>query len=606
MLLVVVALFDIAILVVLVWIFLLNVTSKQVQYATISFCYIGILASLLPIALLPLDIGITILDVNSNGNLNSIILRLWRILYILLFVLCWIVYPILFEYEMCGEFNWKCKLKTSLRRNRRFWLIQLTCFILLVLFCVLIFQKYDLQTILPLICIAGGHIWGMIQITLLWGFGLISVPKYIKNIIFSDKFSGKYKLDNLYISLYTLDDCRAINQHETDQLKNQIYYLYTNLTDRRLRDMLSIIIKSFNFDLNDLKKSKLIEKWEIDKYRIKFNPDNVSLETIIELNRLLKITLAERNRIENQWFQILDECWKLEDKLINLPHSNTIQEDGFLLVGFNQQNNKFKHELLNSQKFDILSNKNDIEYDLNDGQTSFYMRKCVRRYINYFVFIITVILSFSIIIAEAGIYFQSINLSLFSYILNLISKSNFIYYPIKILLVELICIILLLYLYLCTYWVLWSIKLPKKYGIYFHNQTDGSCLVFLSQFMCKLATALCFHYLALIRVNGTTFDTFYGKPMHFLPRIVGNDFNSMYFPLFVTFLSIINALNLQQRFMKSTGLYCLFFDYYGIEELYNMNRETMSSEFNAIIADGKRIADSQRRIKNNEQDFQDI
>ena len=78
-------------------------------------------------------------DVDSSYNTIKI---LWRILYLTVLILSWIIIPIAQEYENAGDFEPKLKLKRSLKNNLIVVLIGLIALVVFVIYLVFIKKSF--------------------------------------------------------------------------------------------------------------------------------------------------------------------------------------------------------------------------------------------------------------------------------------------------------------------------------------------------------------------------------------------------------------------------------------------------------------------------------
>ena len=124
----------------------------------------------------------------------------------------------------------------------------------------------------------------------------------------------------------------------------------------------------------------------------------------------------------------------------------------------------------------------------------------------------------------------------------------------------------LLYVCLCTYLAIFSMKLPGFYGLYDNNQTDPSNLAWSAFFLTRLITPLCYNYLLMIKVTGTYFDDVMGV-IDLVP-VIGQDF-AVFFPLSIIFFVFMNLFNVYGKILTMVGLgnYSYSSSGYAVEKL---------------------------------------
>lgn len=113
------------------------------------------------------------------------------------------------------------------------------------------------------------------------------------------------------------------------------------------------------------------------------------------------------------------------------------------------------------------------------------------------------------------------------------------------------CMIPLSYMVCTAYWSIFRLKVAGWYGLYPNHNTDTSSLLWCASMLARLAAPLCYHFLLLIRVKGTTFQAIMGQ-MNVVP-VVGQSFNEI-FPVLVFVLCLCNLLNLYSRLVQLFSL----------------------------------------------------
>ncbi|KAF7456920.1 LMBR1-like conserved region family protein [Cryptosporidium felis] len=603
----------------LVWRYIGEIASDDVNPLTAFSCYLGITISISPIVLLPLDITNSLLLGTQVNYFNYNLKNFWKAAYFMLFILCWVIYPILIEYELSGGFDSRSKLRASLKRNKKHWTLQIIAIFISSLSYYIFIKTPDSKFSITTICILAAHYWGMTQITFLWGFGLAVIPNYIKNSI---KTKYDYKsindLNRCYSLLDNLEEYKAVNIHEINSVNYQLNYLFSITNDEFLKNIIGEMIKKINNENRisigkDSNGRKSIPS--ILTSHKKVERDTYCLEDLIELNRELKLLISEERRIQHQLRLVLNKCWKLEDEF-EISFNQNDDDHMPLMFDLNnllqmkiQKKNPTDDtiQVIDSKLHRKMSEKCNLVFEISSNnyyEVFYYFPKLLKKLSSEIIqnthfksvfYALTLFTSLNIVIAEATIYFPNVNIFFYSHILKICSRISHWNYYLGAILIYAICLYLLIYLYICTFCGLFYFKIPKKYGIYFDKQTDGSCIVFFSQFLSKLSAALCFHYLSILKIEKTSFGAFYSRKMQYLPIFVGKNFNLFIFPMLVVLNYIINIFELQEKLMKNSGIYFLFFDYYVFDEhSLGLDREIDSHEKIERISNGKRISEIQR------------
>lgn len=100
---------------------------------------------------------------------------MWTVYYFTAFSLCWIVFPFLCEFVNTGEFTIIGKLRTSVKNFLIFYSIAAALFVLFLIY--LWAQKaFNSNNFIGFI-IALSNAWGLFQIIIFLGYGIITVPQ---------------------------------------------------------------------------------------------------------------------------------------------------------------------------------------------------------------------------------------------------------------------------------------------------------------------------------------------------------------------------------------------------------------------------------------------
>jgi len=120
-----------------------------------------------------------------------------------------------------------------------------------------------------------------------------------------------------------------------------------------------------------------------------------------------------------------------------------------------------------------------------------------------------------------------------------------------------LCVIPLTYMTYTAYFSIFRLRVPGWYGLYGNHNTDMGSLLWCSSTLARLAAPLCYHFLLLIRVRGTTFQQFMGK-MNVVP-VLGESFND-FFPMIIVLLCVFNLLNIYSRIVRCLTLGTIDFE----------------------------------------------
>ena len=124
-------------------------------------------------------------------------------------------------------------------------------------------------------------------------------------------------------------------------------------------------------------------------------------------------------------------------------------------------------------------------------------------------------------------------------------------YDYGLLSMQMLCLILLTYILVCSYIGLFRLKLKGKYGLYKNNHTDPGNLCWGSFIMARLTPPLCYNFLMFIKIKESIFNEVYGI-LNLVP-ILGKAF-SVFFPSLLVVFALLNYFNIFARIMGWFGL----------------------------------------------------
>ena len=121
--------------------------------------------------ILPMDIY----ETSLNGEQQPGIRLAWLIVYDINFFLCWLILPLVQEFEDSGQFTRPSKLKEALKTNGIMILAVIIGAVLLVIYLVIVGEFTIVQLPSVFATIVNG--FGLTLVSVMLGFGLVSFPK---------------------------------------------------------------------------------------------------------------------------------------------------------------------------------------------------------------------------------------------------------------------------------------------------------------------------------------------------------------------------------------------------------------------------------------------
>lgn len=104
----------------------------------------------------------------------------WEILYWTIYVLSWLILPIIQEYELGDGFTFREKFLIAIKRNLMTYGIFMGLFLVLVVY-LLVVKDLSTQNIIAVLT-SLSNAWGILLIIILNGYGLVAFPRMILSL----------------------------------------------------------------------------------------------------------------------------------------------------------------------------------------------------------------------------------------------------------------------------------------------------------------------------------------------------------------------------------------------------------------------------------------
>ncbi|EOX98734.1 LMBR1-like membrane protein isoform 3 [Theobroma cacao] len=458
------------------------------------------------IILVPADIWTTIVDHSSGG-----ISFFWSLSYWSTFLLTW-------GYEDAGDFTMAERLKTSIHGNLVFYLcVGSIGLVGLILF--IIFRKNWSGGILGF-AMACSNTFGLVTGAFLLGFGLSEIPKGIwKNVDWT--VSQKVLSHKVAKMAVKLDDAHqefsnviVVAQATSNQIsKRDPLRPYMNIIDSMLHQMLkedpSFKPQGGRFGENDMD----------------YDTDEKSMAT---LRRRLRIAREEYCRYRSEYMSFVLEALELEDTVKNYERRDA--------TGW-----KFISSFRPERKGRLGASLDMLE---------FIWRCVLRKQLEKLLAIILGCMSAALLLAEATILPNGVDLSLFSILINSVGKQE--------MLVQVAAFIPLMYMCVCTYYSLFKIGMLMFYS-FTPKQTSSVSLLMICSMVARYAPPISYNFLNLIHLPGNR-KTIFEKRMGNIDDAVpffGKGFNKIY-PLIMVIYTLLLVTNFFDRVIDYFGNWKLF------------------------------------------------
>ncbi|CDW74239.1 UNKNOWN [Stylonychia lemnae] len=450
-----------------------------VRFITFIGWYIGFAM----IALLPMDM----LFVEEQEATKTTLENMWTIYYFTSFSMCWIVFPYLCEYVSVGEFTVTSQNSNDFSNNFLGFVIALS------------------------------NAWGLFQIIIFLGYGIVTVPQACFKHTGVEKL---YKYQMFKISYY-----------ETNYERSQVHM------EQLIRDTLTLKNCMRSNDQNHFYLKIVLSNCpeEALTYVVPYDSrEQIQLdyirgdyESLVQLNKDCKWAALDLVRKEVQYEQELENAFYYEDLYRNQQTS----------ADYRIYSRLFK---LRQGKFGRCRDK-----------TYFIWNIIIMPKLYNIIGLIAIALSLQILAGE-----MIILLELKYSLLSLIPQTT-----IGQIISNVYSLILLFYLTFCIYYGCFNVKFCSFYELHPRNQTDSFSLLYSAFLLTRLASSLCINFLKIIHFEGTIFANVIGA-MDPIP-LIGKEFQN-FFPITLLVLCIFNYFNVWSKFMYFIGL-----DEYTFSEVYN-------------------------------------
>lgn len=486
--------------------------SKSTAVYVYIFVFLGYFLAFVLVVLLPYDIYLSIDNSLANiKELRFILSIIWRVIYWIVFILCWVILPVIQEYEMAGDFNPASRLKSAFYRHIRGFL--LTGAIGIVCLGWLFYKGKLTITSTPVFLVVLSNCWGLLLIIVLLGYGIIEIPRK-----FWKAGNNSTRLCDLYIKATIMSEDMVETKFALDEivkLINAASFLLPKNSD--LQDNMNYILSLIPGDMLEHQRAMQTQLSRDAATQL----GELTLNKLVKLHKDLKDILSEYQRSKYRWDAMVDEAIDLEDII-------TASDSPFRRIVFS-----FK-----DCKTGFLARAREVVewYWLTKAKPLLYRTLALG----------FIVMSILVVLGETTLFLE-FPIGVFP-IMFRESYGNVI--------TQFLCMIPLCYIIFCTYFGLFNLKLSGWYGLYPNNHTDSSNLVWSAFFLARLSAPLCYNFFLFVKVRNTV----YSQVMDIIDLVplVGTSF-ATFFPLLLVFFAGLNLFHVYGRFMSALGMSQLSF-----------------------------------------------
>lgn len=448
---------------------------------------------------------------------QRIVYYLYTFIYWIIFILSWIILPVLKEYEKRGELTVRERFRAAVKSNIMFYVyVIIAVVVILVVFSIFIFAGKITFTShftgknLYMTVIDCSNLYGLLFIIVLMGYSFVKGPK---------KIYGHYNIKKRIKYL----------EYNAERINNNLDKAKQNLKKQGLILMATLDNVKYNRDEYENKNNSIIvyEK---------------------EMNAILKSL-----RHKNEYFVNIDNVVNKEKELHtknDLAKLNTvIRFNQNCIVLFTCRLDEIYEEWYTLQSVVHAQNKTQRDDSLLTDFIPKNISKCTQVYYTslrpilvLILIVLLVIASSIIVLGECTIVFERLNLFIPGIILNYIeSEEVWVYF---------ILLPPILFMFYCCGYGLFRLKIAKDFGIYGNKKTTSFSILFISKFFCTIGFALVVNFGIIIKFPNTVLDTNFG--LNFsedLPfKLVAK-----YVPLLIPVICVVMMMNVYEKIVKCLG-----------------------------------------------------
>ncbi|XP_055017544.1 G-protein coupled receptor-associated protein LMBRD2B-like isoform X2 [Boleophthalmus pectinirostris] len=444
----------------------------------------------------------------------------WRVVYWTSQFLTWLLLPFMQSYAQSGAFSRMGKIKTALIKNAIYYGTYLVIFVSLLIYVVIHlkwkFKFRELQTV----CITAANTWGLFLLVLLLGYGLVEIPRscWLSS-------NPTYLLNKTYFKVAKMAIEKAAAEEDLADVMEEVAAVHQSVnSNNSLRKRVDTIIS----------KCPAVYQEEMTR-EIDGSPVShvtPSVGGLVTLHKKVILCVQRSNRVLVQWPLLLNQAFHLED--VSKSKASPVRY--------------FMHS------FDSDQPAGWVQKFLYTPSVEWYW-ECVLKQVFYkMVAVLLCLLSVTVVWSECTFFSTKPVLSLFAVFVQTAEKHyNYIC-------IEMVCFVGILFLCVCVYSTVFSIRFFNYYYLVPHHQTDSYSLLFSGMLFCRLTPPLCLNFLGLIHMDSSVsqqiIPTSYTSVMGSMSLLsfISNGFY-IYYPMLILLLCFATYYNFGSRCLNLLGFH---------------------------------------------------
>uniref|UniRef100_A0A183BTL8 G_PROTEIN_RECEP_F1_2 domain-containing protein n=1 Tax=Globodera pallida TaxID=36090 RepID=A0A183BTL8_GLOPA len=461
--------------------------------------------------------------------------------------LTWILLPMLQSYAKAGEFTVKGRLKYAFYSNAVYYGLYFAAFMLLLIYAVSRGVSLDFEN-LKVLLIAASNTWGLFQLVVLLGYGLIEVPRLFWRL----GIKG-YRLKRTYFDI----DKMSSEKNESDESIREVYTETKNALNLLKsasgpsREKVKQIAAKFPYEFVKHLNGSGADPKE-SSAALPINCSQLDIGSVNNDAYLIKLHRKVINAAQNyrhcqaQWHSLIESAFYLEDVEVaeqsGLLPAQWARLDVVNGGGTNRRKTK-------SAALSLL-----VAALPGYAKARFHLFVTLRRPISQCLAVCFAAMTALILWSECTFFIVSPQLSLAARVLHSAARG----YHYKF--IQLCAVAMILYLCCCAYFTIFQLRIFRYYRLDPNQMTGENSLIFSAMLICRLTAPLCLNFLGMIHLDSHVtanrgFETQFTKLMGHLdiiPLIAkGID---IYLPIVIVILCLTTWFRLGARFLHNLGV----------------------------------------------------
>eukprot|EP00041_Stephanoeca_diplocostata_P033873 m.1130343 g.1130343 ORF g.1130343 m.1130343 type:complete len:710 (-) comp24422_c0_seq2:993-3122(-) len=438
---------------------------------------------------------------------DTLLTNFWNVIYWSSQALTWLILPITESYMSAGDFSFGQRLKSSLKENA---IVYGSLGIIFIgVFAYVAVKDHLDQDGLKRVLIITSNTWGLLALVLLLGYGIVDVPR---NLWTSSDIKRKQRHLQFKAAKLSTEIAEAESTEETINTDVRTMAGRVKQGDP-LRKYVNIVLLKANLDDGE---------GGFEDYRPSGDAvdEPVTRSKLASLHKRVIKSKRVLNRCRCQWNDLMAQAIHVQDILSNRDSTD--------------------HHF-----------SSNIGVPVRHAEAYWWWEVRIRPILWYILSGICTIMS--IILLWSEISFSKTDPTLSIYALMVIHAGNAEHY----INLEFLVFVTLLFMCVCTYTVIFKIRVFDFYYLVPGRQTDSSSMLFAAMILSRLTPALCLNFIALAHLDNHINKITLHQDLYFT-QIQGHmdlfTAINMYYPIIMVVIAVFAFFSLGNRVLLLCGV----------------------------------------------------